>query len=381
MVDNLKPPGTSPDADRQAALREWARKHYLRDHMREDALPADEFGLLDERLARWTADRQRTGRLPPDYELRAQSAALAKDFLNNRDEARPIFTVEEQRDVDASRAASTLRDRIDGHEDLGASLRQVSVQYAISNALGELDARKRVSDRFGELYGRSPSDYAKEQRREPVRESEPKGMGVLPADLGWDKYEPAFQRWAAYNSMQYVAKRDGAISAKEYAAREEYLDRWLADQRRQGKLPSLDEMRNKRVQVHELMLPYQKHITRQEKQKTRSDSTYWRGIDDFSDQIRGNIDTERRYTRLLNDCSIAGAAAYGKPVDRVKEDIQERFTRRYLYTPTEYYGFRLENGDRDTRQQSSGKGGDRAGNQEPKARSGRSRETDDDRGR
>jgi hypothetical protein len=181
--------------------------------------------------------------------------------------------------------------------------------------------------------------------------------------------------------MQYVAKRDGAISAKEYAAREEYLDRWLADQRRQGKLPSLDEMRNKRVQVHELMLPYQKHITRQEKQKTRSDSTYWRGIDDFSDQIRGNIDTERRYTRLLNDCSIAGAAAYGKPVDRVKEDIQERFTRRYLYTPTEYYGFRLENGDRDTRQQSSGKGGDRAGNQEPKARSGRSRETDDDRGR
>src|SRR5947209_567872 len=73
----------------------------------KDALPADEFKLLDERLARWTADQQRTGRLPPDYELRAKSAALAKEFANNRDEARPIFTVEEQRDVDASRAAST----------------------------------------------------------------------------------------------------------------------------------------------------------------------------------------------------------------------------------------------------------------------------------
>src|SRR4051812_8354487 len=138
MVDNLKPPGTSPDADRQSMLREWARKHYLRDHMREDALPADEFKLLDERLARWTADQQRTGKLPPDYELRAKSPLLARAFLNNRDEARPIFTVEEQSDVDASRAASSLRDRIDERQDLGPSLRQVSVQYAISNALGEL---------------------------------------------------------------------------------------------------------------------------------------------------------------------------------------------------------------------------------------------------
>ena len=137
--------------------------------MREDALPADEFKLLDERLARWTADQQRTGKLPPDYELRAKSPALAREFLNNRDEARPIFTVEEQRDVDASRAASSLRDRIDDRQDLGASLRQVSVQYAVTNALGELEARKRVSDRFGELYGKSPGDYGKEQRREPPR--------------------------------------------------------------------------------------------------------------------------------------------------------------------------------------------------------------------
>src|SRR6266849_9086313 len=113
MVDNRESPRNTPEADRQATQREWARKHYLRDHMREDALPADELKLLDERLARWTADRQRTGRLPPDYELRAKSATLAREFLNNRDEARPIFTAEEQRDVDASRAACSLRDRID----------------------------------------------------------------------------------------------------------------------------------------------------------------------------------------------------------------------------------------------------------------------------
>ena len=185
--------------------------------------------------------------LPPDYELRAKSAALAREFRNNRDEARPIFTVEEQRDVDASRAAGSLRDRIEGHEDLGASLRQVSVQYAISNALGEFDARKRVSDRFGELYGRSRPDYAQEQRRGRPREAESTEMRVIPAELGWDKYEPAFHRWAAYNSMQYVARRDGAISAKEYAEREEYLDRWVADQRRQGKLPPEDEIRRKNV--------------------------------------------------------------------------------------------------------------------------------------
>ena len=255
------------------------------------------------------------------------------------------------------------------------------MQYAIANALGELDARKKVGDRFGELYGRSPGDYAKEQRREPSRESEPKAMQVLPAELGWDQYEPAFQRWAAYNSMQYVAKRDGAISAKEYAAREEYLGRWVADQRRQGKLPSEDEIRRNRVEIHELMLPYQKHVTRQDKQKMRSGGAYWRRIEDFSDEIKGNIDTERRYTRMLNECAISGAAAYAKSSDQVKGDIEERFTRRYLYTPTEYYGVRLESGDRDVQQQSVDKGQDRAGKQEQRSRTGKSREADDDRDR
>jgi hypothetical protein len=188
-----------------------------------------------------------------------------------------------------------------------------------------------VTGRFDALHGRSVSDYAKEQRRERPREAVSTDIRVLPAELGWGKYEPAFQRWAAYNSMQYVAKRDGAISAKDYAERQDYLGRWVDDQQRQGNLPSEVEIREQNVNVHETMLPYQKLMTRQEKQRMRSDGAYWRRVEDFSDQIKGNIDTERRYTLLLNDCVIGGAAAYGKSVDQVKGDIEERFARRYLY--------------------------------------------------
>jgi hypothetical protein len=95
-----------------------------------------------------------------------------------------------------------------------------------------------------------------DNRDVPKSGSEPeKATTLLPSELGWDKYEPAFQRWAAYNSMQYVAKRDGAINAREYAEREDYLDRWVSDQRRQGKLPSEDEIRGKGIQLQELMVP------------------------------------------------------------------------------------------------------------------------------
>jgi hypothetical protein len=129
------------------------------------------------------------------------------------------------------------------------------------------------------------------------------------------------------------------------------------------------------------MVPYQKHITRQETEKTRGDRAYWRRIEDFSDELKENIDTKRRYTRMLNDGAIAGAAAYGKSSDQVKGDIVERFTRRYLYTPTEYYQVRFESGDRDVRPQSTDKGVDRSARQEHQPRSGKRREADDDRGR
>jgi hypothetical protein len=381
MTDYRDLHGSMAEAGRQATLREWARKHYLRDHMREGALPADELKALDQRLARWTMDQQRTGRLPPDWELNAKSASLANEVRNNRDAARPIFTAEEQRDVDASRAASALRDRIEEDEDHGSSLRQLSVEYAISNALGELDARKRITDRFADLYGRSVSDYTRQHRDEPLPKAERKGERILPAELGWDKYEPAFRRWAAYNAMQYVAKRDGAISRKEYAEREEYLERWVADQQRDGKLPSEDEIRNKRVQVSALMLPYQKQVTRQEKGKMRTDGAYWRRVEDFSKELKDNIDTERRFTRMLNEHAVAGAAAYGKSFDRVNRDIEDQFALRYLYSPAEYFEFSLERGDRHPQQQNPDRAADRAGNQAHKSRNRKSREADDDRGR
>ena len=112
----------------------------------------------------------------------------------------------------------------------------------------------------------------------------------------------------------------------------------------------------------------------------RSDGAYWRRVEDFADEMKGNIDTERRYTRVLRDCAIAAASAYGKSYDQAKGDIEERFTLRYLYTPTEYH-VRLEGGDRDTQQQGSDKGARRTGNEERKSRSGKSREADDDRDR
>ena len=37
--------------------------------------------------------------------------------------------------------------------------------------------------------------------------------------------------------MQYAAKRDGAISAKEDAERQDYLQRWVADQQQQASCP------------------------------------------------------------------------------------------------------------------------------------------------
>ena len=77
---------------------------------------------------------------------------------------------------------------------------------------------------------------------------------------------------------------------------------------------------------------------------------------------------------------MAGAFAYDKSYDRAKGDIEERFTRRYLYTPTEYHHVRLETDDRD-QPQSSGKQPDRANGQEQKSRGGKSREAYDDRGR
>jgi len=68
-------------------------------------------------------------------------------------------------------------------------------------------------------------------------------------------------------------------------------------------------------------------------------------------------------------------------LDQVKGDIEERFTRRYLYSPSEYYKLRLESGDRNAHPQSADKGAERADRRDHKPRSGKAREADEDRGR
>ena len=139
----------------QATVREWARKTWLRQTMRSGALPDHELKTLDERLARWTKDQQLSGKLPPEWQLLAQRPLLERKFRQGRDEARPFFTPEEQRIVDAGRAAATLRDRIDRREDYGPALSQLATQYMVTNGLGALEARSGITQRFGALYGRT----------------------------------------------------------------------------------------------------------------------------------------------------------------------------------------------------------------------------------
>jgi len=102
--------------------------------------------------------------------------------------------------------------------------------------------------------------------------------------------------------------------------------------------------------------------------------------DQFTQAIKSSIDTERQYTRLLRDCAFAGGAAYDKSYDQAKGDIEERCTRRYLYTPAEYYQAQLDNSDREQQQRSDSLP-DRSGTQQHNFRSSKSREADDDRGR
>ncbi|MGF1611312.1 MAG: hypothetical protein ACFCUQ_18060 [Kiloniellales bacterium] len=316
----------------------------MRKTMRIEALTAQECRTLDERLARWTADRQMEGKLPPDWELRAQLPKLAKEFKDGRGEARPLFTPEEQRDVDASRAAVALRDRIDGGEDHGPALSHLATQNMIANGLSGLDARKAITERFSALYGREVSDYVREQRRgaATVRDSEGQER-LFPKELGWERYEPAFRRYAAHSAMLFVAQRDGALTRKEYQQGMKYGERWFAEQQRQGKLPNRDEIRACGQPLQVLLLPYQKECGRRESRRMGgADGAYWRQADELAGYLKQDIDAERRYTRTLDDYAVKNAPSYGRPVDQMKRDIEERFTLRTLYTPAEYLESCLE---------------------------------------
>jgi hypothetical protein len=50
MTDYRDLHGSMAEAGRQATLREWARKTWLREHMRAETLTSEDLTILDERL-------------------------------------------------------------------------------------------------------------------------------------------------------------------------------------------------------------------------------------------------------------------------------------------------------------------------------------------
>lgn len=321
-----------------ATLREWARKTYMREHMRTDALSSHELKLLDDRLARWTADRQFEGSLPPKAELRARLPELEKEFRSGRDAARPIFTTEEVADIDASRGAAALRDHIETHRDFAPAMSNVSVQYAVSAGLSELDARKQVSERFEKLFGRTVMEYAQDYHQQPAHGTAPAMRDRLfPSELGWDRYEPTFRRLAMHDAKMHVDRRDGEISEKEFQETRKTRDGWVREQQQMGKLPGAAEMGAAPVSVHDTLLPFQKNFGRQERQKMHGhDSAYWRRVDEMAGYVKSDIASERRFTRNLDDYALAHAGDYDRRVERMKGDIQDRFMLKFLYSPSEF---------------------------------------------
>ena len=327
--------GSEPD---QSTVREWARKTYLREHMRDDALPDHQLKLLDERISRWTMDRQIDGHLPSESELRLRLNTLAKEIRNTHEQARPIFTADEIVDVDASRGAAAMRDYIENQRDFAPGLSQVSVRYAVSANLSELDARKRIAERFDRLFGSPITEYAKahsqDQAGNPDRTFSDK---LFPPELGWDRYEPAFRRLAMHDSKLHVDRRDGAISEKQFQETRKQRDAWENEQRERGKLPSLREMGAAPISVQETLLPFKKQFGRQERRRMHGeDSAYWRRADEVAGYLKDDIEAERRYTRSIEDYAISYADGYGRPVERMKRDIEIRFTLHNLYSPSEY---------------------------------------------
>ena len=334
-------PGSEPN---RSTIREWARKTYLRETMRAEALSPHELKLLDDRLARWTADQQIAGKLPPEAELRAQLPELALEFRSRHETARPILTAEEIVDVDASRGAAAMRDYVEKHPDFAPGMSQVATQYAVSAGLSELDARKMIADRFNRLFGCPVTDYARQhQARLSGSADLLRTDRLFPAELGWDRYEPAFRRLAAHDSKFHVDLEDGVITQKEFREDRKHRDGWVADQTRQGKLPTLAEMGAARISVQDTLLPFQKQVGRQERRRRQGeDGAYWRRVDEVAGYLKGDIEHERSYTASLEHYALNHAGSYARPVDRMKADIESRFTLCYLYSPSEYLEKKVE---------------------------------------
>lgn len=334
---------TSPE-NRQATIREWARKTYMREHMRTDALSSHELKLLDDRLTHWTADRQFDGSLPPEADLRLRLPELEKEIRSGRDAARPIFTPEEIVDVDASRGAAALRDQIETHRDFAPAMSNIAVQYAVSANLSELDARKQMSERFEKLFGRTVMDYAQDYHQQPAHSTAPAMRDRLfPPELKWDRYEPAFRRLAMHDAKMHVDRRDGEISEKEYQETRKTRDGWVREQQQTGKLPGAADMKAAPVSVNDTLLPFQKNFGRQERQRMHGhDSAYWRRADEIAGYVKSDIETERRFTRNLDDYALTHAGDYNRRVERMKGDVHDRFTLRFLYTPSEFLEKEIE---------------------------------------
>ena len=343
MADDLDDEIPFEQENAQDVLREWARKTYLRSSMRVETLSPGELSTLDDRLARWQADRQMTGILPPDYELRARYPAFEKELRGGRDKARPILSPDEIRDVDTSRAAVSVRDAIDKQGHFAPALRQASAGYSLSAGMSELDARKAISDRFATLFDRTITEYAEHRQAARLLEGGPHAKDRLfPAELHWDRYEPAFRRLAAYDSKLHIGRVNGELSEKEYQEGQSYRKAWMFVQRRQGRLPSIAEMGLPGLPVDEMLLPYKKQWGRQERARMQgADGAYWRQVDELAGYLKEDIKTDRRYARNLETYALDSAARYGRRVEQMKADIEERFTLHYLYTPGEYLERRL----------------------------------------
>ena len=220
----------------------------------------------------------------------------------------------------------------------------------VAHGVGALDARKSISERFLALHGRTISDYVEERRRPaaPGRDASPR---ILPPELGWDKYEPACRRLAAFNALLFVGQCDGTLDNREIHERKKLRHRWMHDQRQRGGLPKPREGRGSATPLDQLILPYQKQMARRERQRSvGEEGAYWRRVDDVAGQIKQEIDDTRRYARALDDHAISAAGEHRRPVDHVKRDIAERFTQRYLDSPPEYLETRLEQDRKATRE-------------------------------
>lgn len=381
--------GDTPRRDRQAVqpdratMREWARKTYLRATMRTEALSGHELKLLDDRLARWTADRQADGELPPEAALRGQYSDLERDFRSGHEPARPILTPDEIIDVDASRSAVLVRNFIDQQRDNASrrkgvalqyqasagngeryqeksaaerhhqlfgmtitGINQVAVQYAVSAGLSELNARKMMTERFEKLFGRTVTGYAQEQQRQLSEQAAPQRTDSLfPVELGWERYEPAFRRMAMHEAKHHVDREDGVISEKEFHEARKQRDTWAKEQRQRGKLPEAAEISATPISIRDTLLPFQKQFGWQERMRQQGeDSAYWRRVDETAGYVKGDIEGESRYAKQLEDYAVNHAASYGKRVERMKNDIEQRFALHYLYSPSEYLEKQLEAG-------------------------------------